>query len=42
MVRTPLWSVHQGFGARSKIEEFGSFPGLQHPMGFEFLKLKDK
>jgi peptide/nickel transport system substrate-binding protein len=42
MRRIPLWSVHQPFGASSKIEEFGGFPGLQHPMGFEFLKVKDK
>jgi peptide/nickel transport system substrate-binding protein len=40
--RIPLWSVHQLFGASSKVEEFNGFPGLQHPMGFEFMKVKDK
>ena len=41
MRRIPLWSVHTPFGARLKIEEFGGFPGLQHPMGFEFIKVKE-
>jgi peptide/nickel transport system substrate-binding protein len=42
MVRVPLWTIHQAFGAAPKIQEFPGVPGLQHPRRFEFLKVKDK
>ena len=41
MPRIPLWTVHQAYGAGRKIHEFPTVPGLQHPMGFEFLKVKE-
>ena len=42
MVRVPLWSIHQAYAAGPKIQEFRIIPGIQHPIGFEFLKVKDK
>jgi len=40
--RLPLWSVHTPFGARAKIKNHGSFPGLQPVVGFEYLTLEDE
>jgi peptide/nickel transport system substrate-binding protein len=38
----PLWSSSVPYGAGPKVEEFPGIPGLPHPQGFEYLKIKDK
>jgi peptide/nickel transport system substrate-binding protein len=42
MVRVPLWTLHVPYGAGPKIQEMRVIPGIQHPQGFEYLKLKEK